>query len=90
MKKLSLKNQLLNYLRSDTGWIHGGEIERMTIAWGYKGSTGSRECRSLVEDGKILRMENEKGHVLYKAVPPKEVREYRVNGVKVAPDKLIY
>jgi hypothetical protein len=87
--KQSLKQKLLLHLRSSNGFIHGGELERLSESWGYKGSTGSRVLRSLAESGEIKRMENDKGHVLYGSGKPKETIVYRVNG-EVVHTKVIY
>lgn len=87
--KQSLKQKLIEYLRNNNGFIHGGELERLSESWGYKGSTGSRILRTLAELGTIKRQENEKGHVLYSGGTPKETIVYRV-GDKVVGTKTIW
>lgn len=52
--RLSLKDRILRYLRSNEGiWVNGGTIERLTLDAGYKASNGSRRCRELAEEGLI-------------------------------------
>lgn len=46
----TLKKTILNYL-TDRDYTNGGEIERMALESGYKGSTASRICRSLANEG---------------------------------------
>jgi predicted transcriptional regulator len=82
--KQSLKQKLLVHLRANKGYTHGGELEKLSESWGYKGSTGSRVLRTLAEGGLIFRKENEKGHVLYGAGEPKEIIEYKVDNLVVA------
>ncbi len=77
--KQTLKNLILNYLRQSEGYINGGEIEKKSLEWGYKGSTGSRICRKLAED-KILERKEEKGSVWYKSPAPRNISVYKVNG----------
>ena len=54
MKKISLKDRILRFLRGHPEWINGGEIERQAMSVGYKGSTAARELWYLVEEGKII------------------------------------
>jgi hypothetical protein len=81
----SLKNRIARYLDHEyPKWIHGGQLEALSMSAGYKASNGSRRCRDLVAEGRIERKENEKGEVLYRykkivlpeAYPPKvEVKQ---------------
>lgn len=66
MKKLSLKQKILNRLQEMKGqWVHKGRIEERVKEWGYLADTGDRECRKLAEDGLIDRKE-ENGSVSYR------------------------
>lgn len=71
---LSLRERIVRYLKSRvyvTGqyaWVNGGEIERLSLAAGYKASNASRRLRELYVEGAIERQENVKGHVEYRAV----------------------
>jgi hypothetical protein len=52
-KEQSLRERAYKYLKGRPGvWINGGEMERLAIAAGYKGSTVSRELRRLAEDSR--------------------------------------
>lgn len=57
MKKESLRDRILSWLRKNPEWHNGGQIEQLAMSVGYKGSTASRECRHLVEESKLLREE---------------------------------
>ena len=58
MKRLSLRERIHTYLKNNKGvWIHGGYLEKMAIAAGYKGSSAGRRSRELHEDGMIYRKE---------------------------------
>lgn len=49
-KKISLADRLYRYLSRHQGeWINGGELEKLAITVGYKGSTAGRELRRLSE-----------------------------------------
>lgn len=67
MKKKSLSDRIYDYLKKVKVWIHSGEIEKMAIQAGYKGSTAGRVCRLLAEEGKIARKEEKS--VWYKYAP---------------------
>ena len=54
MKPDSLKNRIVNFFFKHPDWINGGEIERLAMTAGYKGSTAARLLRRLVEDGKLV------------------------------------
>lgn len=53
MKKESLKDRILKYLQRNPQWFNGGEIERLAMSVGYKGSTAARQLHYLVEEGLI-------------------------------------
>jgi predicted transcriptional regulator len=85
MKK-SLKDRIIKFLRNDfTVWHNGGEIEKLAMGAGYKGSTASRVCRQLAEVGIIEREEKIGEHsravsVWYKAKPPVRYNEIWAGG----------
>jgi capsular polysaccharide biosynthesis protein len=68
MKKL--KTQLIDMMKHEDSWVHGGQLERMEFKHPnggfYKPSTVSRQMRILVEEERVERETNEKGHVMYK------------------------
>ena len=70
MKKLSLRQRILNYYRNHAGKvISGGEIERLVASHTtYKPSNVSRRLRELAEDGLLVRSEV-KGTVFYSYQP---------------------
>ena len=86
MKKESLASRIKNYLRKHGGWVHSGEIERLTMQAGYKASNGSRRCREmtsgLMSNGKtcpiVLEKKEEKGSVLYRYKPKYETKQVPV------------
>lgn len=50
---MSLKAKLLQYLKDSPSYVNGGTLEKYAESLGYKGSTGSRRCRDLVEENRI-------------------------------------
>lgn len=79
--KISLKERALKYLRNEQGFINSGELERLAIENGYKGSTLSRELRIMCAEEKIIREERKnettgRSSVWYKATPPKVIKYY--------------
>lgn len=69
---LSLKERIVRYLKSrqyvtgEYAWVNGGEIERLSLAAGYKASNGSRRLRELHVERVLDRDETEKGSVKYR------------------------
>lgn len=61
-KELTLNERLQRYFsqRPDL-FINGGEIERLALDVGYKGSTASRIMRKLAEEGYLEREERKNG-----------------------------
>lgn len=74
MKKISLSKRIENYLRHNVGWTHSGEIEKLAIGAGYKGSTASRICRVMASGRKpngqmiepVLERKDHGGSVWYR------------------------
>lgn len=59
----SLKSRIVNFLYQwkeydPKMFVNGGEIERLALQCGYKGSTASRILRKLAEEGKPERRIN--------------------------------
>lgn len=75
MKKhtLPLKGRIEAYTRKIGTWINGGELERLTLAAGYKASNGSRRCRELTDEKILESRLNEKGHVEYRYKPQEKL-----------------
>lgn len=81
MKKLSLKQMILNRLKQMEGqWVHKGRIEERVKEWGYLAENGNRRCRELYEEGLIERKE-ERGSVSYRYAPNSEKYEKVVYSV---------
>ena len=57
MKTLGLSDRILRYLTAHPVYWNGGDIEKLAMRAGYKGSTASRELRRLHEEGLIEREE---------------------------------
>lgn len=55
MSKLSLKQRILRHLTIHSDWINGGELERLAMSVGYKGSTAGSLCRKMERDGLIVK-----------------------------------
>jgi DNA-binding Lrp family transcriptional regulator len=69
---MSLKKQILEYLKQQNRFVNGGEIEDIARNLGFKASNSSRRCRELFNEGKIER--EYKGTVYYRILerPPLE------------------
>lgn len=67
MKKISLKQRILDRLEEMNCFVHKGRIEDRVKEWGHLAETGDRRCRELCEDGFIEKKE-ERGSVLYKFI----------------------
>lgn len=66
MEKVSLRQNIINYLQYNQSWTNGGQLEVLAMNLGKKASNASRRCRELVEDDILERRENNKGHVEYR------------------------
>lgn len=55
MKRPSLQERLVKYLRHTHGYINGGELEKIAQAAGYKASNASRRLRVLEEASRGIR-----------------------------------
>jgi len=70
---MSLSNQIIAKLQNEyPKWVHGGEIERLSMQNGYMSSHATRRARDLVTAGKIEKTYNEKRQVMYKYIPHSE------------------
>lgn len=77
MKKISLKQRILNYLDKRGDFVSSGEIQRLSMQVGYfSPSNASRRLRELAEDEK-LEVKYINGHAWYKTVSPKKRVVYR-------------
>lgn len=95
MKKPSLKERILKYIRNSSGWVNGGELERLAENNGYKASNASRRCRELENkkhlERKIERSSNSKiASVWYRAKPPVSTIVYKLEDGTVVSTKKIY
>ena len=50
MKAISLRQRLLKFLENNPTYWNGGELERLAMENGYKGSTAGRRLRELAAD----------------------------------------
>lgn len=68
----------LNYrfLNRVNPWVYGGTMELYAPLIGTKPSHIARTLRKLAEDGFIARMEDKKGHVMYRSGNTVEVEDY--------------
>ena len=66
MKKKPLRQILLEHLKGKQGnWIHSGDLEKVSQAWGYKAETGGRALRKLAENGAIQKSKHN-GSTIYR------------------------
>ncbi len=86
MKKSSLKDRILKYIRTYGGKVNGGEIERLALANGYKASNASRRCRELQNEGSI-KSEIINGSVWYSAIP-KGIKTLYIEGGEIITKKV--
>lgn len=82
MKK-TLKNRLIKYLESQTGFIASGELQRLAQIAGYSPANATRRLRECVEDG-LLEVEYRKprNHAYYRfAGQPKKQEQIIIKEV---------
>ena len=76
-----LIGRVISYIRNaHPYWIHGGEISKKSMEWGFDAENGKRVARKAREEGWLERKFNKKGHVMYRYVPlrkktPEEIKE---------------
>ena len=68
---ISLRQKLLDLINATDGRITGMEVERFSLANGYKSSNGSRRARELAEDN-LITAGYENGFVYYERLKPPE------------------
>lgn len=95
MKELSLKNRILKYLRSQSGWVNGGEIEKIAQSVGKKASNASRRCRELYNEDLLERkveksLNSRVASVWYRAKSPQSIIKYYVPATGQTIIKKIY
>lgn len=82
MKKLSLSERIVRYLRSRGDWTPSGTIQRLAMEKGYTAQNAGRRLRECVEDG-LLEVEYRKprNHAYYRYIPKKRtVKEPVIEG----------
>lgn len=62
---MSLKEEILNFLKSKGYWVHGGDIENLAFSLGFMASNAGRRCRELFKSGLIMK-EIRNGSVWYR------------------------
>lgn len=70
--KESLSERLLRFLRNHPEWHNGGDLEKLAMSVGYKGSTCGRNLRDLAEldlIDKELRQGKRVKSIWYRAKP---------------------
>ena len=83
MKKPTQKDILLKLLRSTDRWFVSHELQKTETPYGWLGISADRQARDLAEAGLIERRHQGK-YAEYRALPPKDVIVYRVDGVEVS------
>lgn len=56
-KKTSLKKEILNLLKTESGWVHKGQLETFAKSLGYLGDNAGRRARELAAAGVIEKHE---------------------------------
>lgn len=54
-RRKTLRQISYEYVQGFKGFVSSFKIERMAEGYGYKGSTASRRCRELCNDGMLER-----------------------------------
>jgi len=81
---MSLKEEIVNFLKAKNQWVHSGDIEKLSFSLGYKAANGGRRCRELFNSGTIEK-EIRNGSVWYRSGESKflkEMREIRENALE--------
>ena len=74
---MKTKKQIEMILRQSSGWVQGGEIERLALTGGHKASTFSRTARTMAENGEIDRKIVNKS-VRYKWIKKFDINDYNI------------
>ena len=73
---MSLKEEILNFLKAKNDWVHSGDIEQLSFSLGYKADNGGRRCRELSNSG-LIEKELRNGSVWYRCGESQIVKELR-------------
>lgn len=87
MKKLSLKTQLYNRLKSYGDWVPKWKIEERSKELGFLAENGCRRIRELVEEG-LLEQKEEKGIAWYRHKKVRVTKTiYKIEGSRVISEQ---
>ena len=76
----SLKNYLYQHIKSQyPEWVKKIDMEDYIREQGYSTDNGLSRIRELVRVGLLERMENKKGHALYRWLPPRQKSPEEIN-----------
>lgn len=92
MKKPTLKERILKYLKKQGGFVASGEIQRLAMNAGYTPQNAGRRCREAVEDGLLEVDYRERNHAYYKYIPQQKTISTFVhteNGVREVRKKVL-
>lgn len=81
--RISQKDIILKLLRQRNDWIVSHQLEKVSTPFGWLGTAALRRCRELEEAG-LIHNKRENGYVWYRASKPKEIVNYKVDGLLVA------
>ena len=84
MSRNTLKQIIVKRLEEVNDWIPGYDLEKVNTRFGWLGTSSTRRCRELFNEGKILRKISGK-YVYYKSLEVK-YETYRVQGM---PDQQV-
>lgn len=88
MSEMNLRQRAHRYLKTRSGqWVNGGELERLALNAGYKGSTISRELRKLAEESRDRELDLG-GFVLRQEVTGKRTRSVEYCWVPQKTDRV--
>jgi hypothetical protein len=82
MKRITQKEMILNFLRSQERWFSSYELRGKPTSWGFLGHQGDRRARELAKEGKI-EVRHKGAYAEYHAFPPLSIEVYSVGGAEV-------
>ncbi len=97
MTRITQSDKVLDYIRATKGWIPAWRLVKVELLGKWIGTNGDRIARKWFEDGKLLREDGkaligqtdafgkpiEAKYTYYSSNKPKEIIEYKVNGVVI-------
>ena len=91
MKKPTLQDIIIKYLQTcGADFVNGGELERLALEKGYKGSNADRTLRKMREDGIItLDKDRDQKHTVWYSINPTKYRKETYTVKFPEGDKLI-